>query len=174
MPTCQKCNSDFPNRLKINNTVKNLQNRKFCLSCTPYGEHNTMSLKSIENKNNISSTGKKTCTKCKKEKELSGFYDKVVSGKKIVGGHTKCRRCLNDEKMDKFRSFYKECVAYKGGCCSACGFSKDPFAMEFHGEADVFLTTHKSYNLNDVLKEKLDKTVALCSNCHKSEHRNVK
>ena len=44
MPTCKKCQANFPNRIKIDGKEKNLGNRSYCLDCSPYGEHNTKKL----------------------------------------------------------------------------------------------------------------------------------
>ena len=41
MPICNKCNKSFPNRMKIENKVRNLKNRKYCLDCSLWGKHNT-------------------------------------------------------------------------------------------------------------------------------------
>ena len=45
MPICQKCTSPFPNRLVIEGQMKNLGSRKYCLTCSPWGQHNTRTLK---------------------------------------------------------------------------------------------------------------------------------
>lgn len=41
MPTCRSCNIDFLNQALIRGKVRNLQRRKFCLDCSPFGAHNT-------------------------------------------------------------------------------------------------------------------------------------
>lgn len=41
MPTCRKCHTTFPNRLIIEGVVRTLCRRKYCLGCSPYGQHNT-------------------------------------------------------------------------------------------------------------------------------------
>ena len=38
---CIKCNKDFPQFITIEGKKKNLQNRKYCLDCSPFGQHNT-------------------------------------------------------------------------------------------------------------------------------------
>ena len=44
MPICKKCNQKFPNSLKIDDKIRNLQRRKYCLNCSPFGKHNTKQL----------------------------------------------------------------------------------------------------------------------------------
>lgn len=41
--TCAKCQGSFPNRCLVNGRMRSLTKRKFCLSCSPYGSHNTKS-----------------------------------------------------------------------------------------------------------------------------------
>lgn len=44
MPQCLKCDTCFPNRVKIHGKTRHLGNRKFCLDCSPFGVHNTINL----------------------------------------------------------------------------------------------------------------------------------
>jgi hypothetical protein len=41
MPTCRKCKANFPNRVSIDGKIRVVNRRKFCLSCSPFGRHNT-------------------------------------------------------------------------------------------------------------------------------------
>ena len=41
MKTCAKCQSTFPNFIIKNGKKVNFQRRKYCLSCSPLGKHNT-------------------------------------------------------------------------------------------------------------------------------------
>ncbi len=43
MIRCQGCNTEFPNRLLVEGRWRSLTRRKFCLTCSPYGAHNTKS-----------------------------------------------------------------------------------------------------------------------------------
>lgn len=36
------CNAHFPNRLKIEGKMRNLNNRKYCFECSPWKSHNTI------------------------------------------------------------------------------------------------------------------------------------
>lgn len=41
MPTCQNCHAHFPNSLAIDGKVRILNRRRYCLTCSPFGRHNT-------------------------------------------------------------------------------------------------------------------------------------
>ena len=41
MITCAKCGERFETRIRLGGKVRNLKNRKYCLSCSPFGQHNT-------------------------------------------------------------------------------------------------------------------------------------
>lgn len=49
MLICQKCNKEFPSWKNINGTGRNISNRKYCLECSPFKEHNTKKIH-IDNK----------------------------------------------------------------------------------------------------------------------------
>lgn len=38
MPTCQECGQSFPTWVKIEGRFRNLQNRRYCLDCSPFGD----------------------------------------------------------------------------------------------------------------------------------------
>lgn len=44
MKNCAKCNSQFPHFIIKNGKKINFQRRKYCLSCSPLGAHNTAQL----------------------------------------------------------------------------------------------------------------------------------
>lgn len=41
MATCKKCGSHIPKKLVVAGKQRNLQRRKYCLVCSPFGRHNT-------------------------------------------------------------------------------------------------------------------------------------
>lgn len=61
MPICRLCDSRFPVKTRINGEVKNLSKRVYCLSCSPWGCHNTKKLET-----NPLPTRDKVCLKCDK------------------------------------------------------------------------------------------------------------
>ena len=40
MGRCELCSQPFPNKLKVDGRLRNLQNRRYCLICSPFGAHN--------------------------------------------------------------------------------------------------------------------------------------
>jgi len=44
MHVCKKCLASFPNWVLIDGEQKNLSKRKYCLVCSPFGQHNTVKL----------------------------------------------------------------------------------------------------------------------------------
>lgn len=52
MPFCRQCSVEFPNRVEVDGKFRVLHRRKFCLTCSPFGSHNTR----VEVTPNISDT----------------------------------------------------------------------------------------------------------------------
>lgn len=73
---------------------------------------------------------------------------------------------------EKRRQIKRDAVAYKGGCCSKCGYSKCVSALQFHhldpSEKD-FAISARLMSWENTRRE-LDKTVMLCANCHLELH----
>jgi len=65
-----------------------------------------------------------------------------------------------------------EAVKYKGGSCEICSYKKCNSALEFHH----LYSLEKDFNISSrmrtlkSIKKELDKTVLLCSNCHREVH----
>jgi hypothetical protein len=41
MPECKKCGGYFPYKIVVGGKKRSLTRRKFCLDCSPFGQHNT-------------------------------------------------------------------------------------------------------------------------------------
>jgi ribosomal protein L37E len=64
-------------------------------------------------------------------------------------------------------------LAYKGGRCSNCGYGRSPKALEFHHPDPLekdFSISDRLWASEQELMDELDKTVLLCSNCHREAH----
>lgn len=65
-------------------------------------------------------------------------------------------------------------VAYKGGCCIDCGYSKSVAAMDFHHldplAKDFSVSDKGACRSWEKIKAELDKCVLLSRNCHAERH----
>lgn len=166
MPTCKICNTNFPNRTKIGNEIKNIHNRKYCLECSPWGLHNTRQLETplaIER-------SEKYCPRCKTTKSVLEFYRRR-RGKDFTAY---CKKCTNNEVIERQRKFKRKCIEYKGGKCEKCMYDKCDYALEFHHtnpkEKDFGIANARLTTFSKKIMDELDKCVLLCSNCHREEH----
>ncbi len=161
MPECKKCNIKFPNIVKINGKLRNLQRRKYCIICSPFGLHNTAQL---DKKEKIT----KVCSLCKEEKNKSKFYKKGKNGY----GHY-CKICA--AKVDKkARAAKKQKIKnYAGAKCILCDYNKYLGALEFHHKDP----TKKDFQISrmgnkkwEIIKKEIDKCILVCANCHREIH----
>jgi hypothetical protein len=157
MPICQKCSSQFPNRFKIEGKNKNLQNRKYCLTCSPYGKHNT---KKIHEDN--SSHKERICNSCVR----TYYYQRKK-------GHTlsTCNSCYVKNKR---KSVKQDTINKMGGKCSICGYNKSIFALQFHHLDPSKKIFNVSANLGKYslqsIKNEIEKCIVVCANCHFEIH----
>jgi hypothetical protein len=158
MPTCKGCGTTFPNRINIDGKMHNMQRRKFCLTCSPFGAHNTSSIKYIAGGNIC------TCRIC----------NRLFNYKRTSGGTRRtCNSCLsNKDKRNKKQIL----VEYKRGKCFLCGYNTYISALSFHHLNPV----NKDFNISgshcrniELLKLEVDKCVLVCMNCHAEIHSNV-
>lgn len=151
MPICKKCNDQFPNRVEIDGKIRVISSRRYCLTCSPFGEHNTRKL--CESIGSI-------CEKCGKEYEY-----------KRSKGHRKhlCNSCLTHLCQRKKK---KKAVDHYGGKCTKCGYDRCIDALEFHhlrdkDESASYVVMKWSW---ERAKKELDKCQLVCSNCHREIH----
>jgi hypothetical protein len=159
MPTCNKCSSCFPNRKQINGRCTNLSRRRYCLECSPFGQHNTRRLH-----------GKEPWTPFKGKNVACKRCGRVyIYDKRLGHNTTECNSCV----MNKNRRARKiKAVEYKGGKCERCGYSKCLRALEFHHRDKTtkdFQISHMCSMSWERLKNELDKCDLVCSNCHQEE-----
>lgn len=111
----------------------------------------------------------KTCLKCKLSKDENDFYMK--DGKRT---HSYCKKCVNEQTIERQRALKLLAIEYKGGVCHDCGESYHPAVYDFHhlnpSEKDFSIGRRKSLKFSQELKDELDKCVLLCSNCHRVRH----
>jgi hypothetical protein len=163
MPLCRKCATSFPTKLRINGRMRNLQNRTFCLSCSPFGQHNTRTNIIVEEE------GTRWCPRCERMLETKDFYRRRDS----YVPSSYCRECNRQLVAERQQQFKKRGVEYKGGTCARCGYSRYIGSLEFHHldpEAKEFNLADFHSTDFEKLKAELDKCLLLCANCHREEH----
>ncbi len=154
MPTCKKCNTDFPSRVKIDGVNRSLHTRRYCLDCSPYGKHNTRNFE-------VGPVYK--CTKCG-ETNPDKFY-----------GHkrTWCGACHNIYTSNQGRSKRERIIEYLGGCCSDCGYKKYTCSLDVHhfdpSKKDPSFASARGWSWERIEKE-LQGCCLLCKNCHAAVH----
>ncbi len=93
----------------------------------------------------------------------------VVFKPRPDGGY-RCTRCAQEAVMKRRRAVKRLLVHEAGGCCSICGYSAHPAALEFHhldpGAKAFGLSVRGITRSLDDLRAEAAKCVLLCSNCH--------
>lgn len=169
MPICLNCKNSFPNFTNVNKKKRNLQRRKFCLVCSPFGNHNTSKIPPI--KNVLDGSIEKICCLCKKlyPKTKEFFFQYKNGTLKYC-----CKKCESSKNIQFRRDIKIKAVEYKGGKCIICGYSKCIQALKFHhidpSKKDFSVGTEGSCRSWEKLKPELDKCILICGNCHDETH----
>lgn len=169
MKTCKLCNKDIPGYINVNGERKNLCSRKYCLDCSPYGQHNTKKLKTEKIEGQY-------CSKCKKylPVELFGIYKRKENNSYRV--YSYCKKCDSQRIKSVQREIKQQAVNYKGSKCEICGYNKCLGSLHFHHldpkEKDFAISAMKKLDMT-VLKKELDKCILVCSNCHGEIHEKI-
>ena len=167
MKTCELCQATFQNFIIIDGKRKNLQRRKYCLNCSPWGKHNTINRTAREYFN---------CIIC--GKELKDTQLKFCS--KECKGESRAKNNRNWYPIQKERGQKRkmELVLLKGGQCKKCGYDKNLTVLSFHhrepndkiSELDSRVLSNRTWEF--CLKE-AEKCDLLCANCHLEYHNPI-
>jgi len=154
---CRKCTTKIPTRFIIDEIERNLRNRKYCLSCSPFKANNRRKLEKCVP--TLEGT-KRNCSSCLKE---------FVFHRHKAMTRDLCSACVSKQRR---RTIKIKAVEYKGGKCQNCGYSQCISAMDFHHldpkEKDFAISGNAGKWEN--IKRELDKCILLCKNCHAEHH----
>lgn len=143
MKICRKCNLEFSAWKEIDGKKRNLSNRKLCLTCSPFGLHNTK----------------------KDPEQPNKKYDKNGKPTEKYKHNTRKTNYLRQWKRRK------QLIEMSGGKCRICGYDKCSSALHFHHrdrkdkKFGLCVANLSSKNWNDILNE-WEKCDLVCSNCH--------
>ena len=111
---CNICGNDIPNWIKVDGKDKNLSSRKYCLTCSPYNEHNTKKLIKSKDGNSIISVKDLILWKYvlnKYNKLLkSSIYEKYNKDTSVY-----CKVCTNEQSINRQKYNKQKAVGYLGG-----------------------------------------------------------
>ncbi len=149
---CVQCQDKFSNSAIINGVRKNIQNRKYCLKCSPWGLHNTRKIHQVKH--------------CKHSRDYSLMSDteKRQYNDKIYKYQRQQRQKRKVKLVNQF-----------GGKCSSCGYDKNLTSLCFHHknpkEKEFMLNSREMYKRPEKeLIEEAKKCELLCHNCHSELH----
>lgn len=158
---CQKCNKPFKISVVIEGKRRNLASRKFCLECSPFGEHNTRS------PGRRTLPERKKCNRCSLTKNKKEFYTRR-DGSSLS---SYCIQCSKLQTIDRQRKLKLRAIEYKGSKCQICGYSSCAAAMDFHHinpqEKDFSISNLRGTTFDRRILDELDKCILLCSRCHR-------
>ena len=113
----------------------------------------------------------KKCSKCQTEKNESEFY---IKNKDRIQSY--CKSCFNKYISDRWAKRKSEALIYKGNKCIDCDIKVTDInscIFDFHHldpSTKELDWSKMRITGKDKLFAELDKTVLLCSNCHRIRH----
>ena len=141
---CEACGRLFAAKQTIDGQVRSLYRRRFCLSCSPFGIHNT-------------------------SKRPPGD----LTADELVSHRRKRRNAKTYRYLKKRRRELKaQLVAMRGGRCCSCAYIGPAAAFDFHHRipsSKRFAVGTFSGPWNELLAE-AEKCDMLCANCHRLHH----
>jgi hypothetical protein len=146
--------------------MRNLQRRKYCLTCSPFKSHNTANL----TKRAARRSSRRTCVDCSKSLDISSFYNR--SGRDDEHYMT-CKACWNYKRHLRQKANKQKAVDHLGGSCVICGYDSHLGSLHFHhvdpSEKEYDFSSGRSLSFEKV-KAELEKCILVCGNCHSEIH----
>lgn len=167
MRSCAKCGGELPNRVIIDGKAHVMSNRKFCLSCSPFKQHNTRDLTQPQKQ----TSGTKFCPKCETMKPLSDFHTRKRRGG--TEGHSYCKDCLYEYQHRRWVERKREVINLLGGKCQICDYDRCLSGFDLHhrdaSEKEAGWGIIQKWSWPRLLKE-VEKCDLLCCRCHRELH----
>ena len=171
---CENCNIEFPNWIVIDDKRWDLRRRKYCIDCSPLGQHNTRKLTDGDfGTKLIDGIKHKRCRECNDVKPFGDFYSKSEWGRY----YTVCKTCncsISQKRRDEFKRWS---VEYKGGQCKYCGYNKCLASLDFHHtdpSKKEYIISSQWKKPKEIVKQELDKCDLVCKNCHGEIHAGLR
>ena len=173
MPTCKKCNTKFPMKMEIDGKIRNFGTRKYCLKCSPFGQHNTkvLHLRDLDDYDvSCPNVARLKDPQCKCLDCGRGFiYNKSQGHRRTLCNSCSVRRAQRKRK--------KKIVDTFGGKCIHCGYDRCYDALEFHHPDSNVKTETPSYIISKWSFERAIKELRecdlVCANCHREIHHKI-
>jgi len=164
MKTCAKCQEQFSTKITLDGKTHNIQNRKFCLKCSPWGEHNTRA--------DIDTHLKKTKICCQCLKEMPNTRDFFYGRSNSSYLNAECKKCSTLKKRREMQEQKEFCVNHNGGKCIICGYKKSISGLAFHhvDPASKEFEFKSATRSKQALIKELKKCILACHNCHAEIH----
>ncbi len=168
---CQACSTEFLSSQKIDGKWRSFKNRKYCLTCSPFGTKD----KRHPNDRARDLDGCRTCYKCSERKPLDHQHFPKSNTEKS-GFRFICKKCSSKKTITVQKDVKVKCLEYKGNKCEKCGYNKCKRALHFHhtnpSEKDFSLGTYRCRSW-ETIKAELDKCILVCANCHAEIHDGI-
>lgn len=100
MKKCQQCGQGFPLRLTLNGKRHNLQRRRYCLECSPFGSGNRKKLGQDPAKRYVKKSEKHIRWQRKARHQRKKTLLQLLGGRCSVCGYNKCMGALDFHHRD--------------------------------------------------------------------------
>lgn len=150
---CKKCGKHIPANVWIDGKKRNLQKRRYCFDCSPFGRHNTSQLEKIPDRLN------QKCVDC---------------GKKYKRNGIRCPLCYFQKRKKEVIQRIDDIVGLE---CWLCGYNKTRRNLCFHHmneQTKLFqLTTRETMLKWERVLAEMKKCILVCANCHGEIHEGI-